>query len=402
MSTLFRYRAIAADGRLRRGRLAAASAAELERLLRGMQLDLVAAAPARRLPLPVRTRRLPRRELILFCDQLEQVLHAGLPILDGLSALRDGGVPPRLHELLAGIAAAISGGQSLSDALAAHPEAFDPLFVGLVRSGESVGRLPEVLARLAETLRWQDELAADARRAAAYPLFVGGVVLVAAVFLMTHVAPQLRAFTAGMGHQPSAAAQALFMLADGLAAHWPQLLAGTLAAGCALPLWRQLDPTAAARIDRLKLSLPLVGGILGRLAVARLAGGLALLYAAGVPIVEALGTVRETAGNRAVEDALDRVGRAIADGQRLSQAFAGEALFPPLLVRMLRIGEDTGGLDRALAGVRYFCERDVRAALGRMQALTEPVLTLILGLFLGWIMLAVLGPVYDLIGGVAT
>ncbi|MBW7901604.1 MAG: type II secretion system F family protein [Rhodocyclaceae bacterium] len=398
--TVFRYRAVAADGRMRRGRLAAASAAELELRLGRMQLDLVAAAPVRTRWLPGRARSLPRRELIHFCGQLEQVLRAGLPIVDGLRALRDGGAPPRLRELLAGIAAAIEGGQSLSGALAAHPAAFDSVFVGLVRTGETAGRLPEILARLAEALKWRDELAAQARRIAAYPLLVGGAVLAAAVFLMTHVAPQLRAFTAGMGQTPPPSAQALFLVADGLAAHWPALLAAVAAAGAAARLWLRVDPAATRTVDRLKLRLPLVGDILAKLALARFAGGLALLYAAGVPIVEALATVRETVGNRAIEDGLDRVEQAIADGRCLSQAFAGEDVFPPLVIRMLRVGEDTGGLDRALTGVCYFYERDVREAVERAQALAEPALTLFLGLLLGWIMLAVLGPVYDLVGGI--
>lgn len=395
----FSYRAIGTDGRMQRGRLLAASAADLELRLQRMELDLVTATPAGEgLPFPRIEGGLPRRELIHLCFQLEQALRAGIPIVDSLGGLRDGAGQPRIRRLLAGVVAAIEGGQTLSEALAAHPAVFDRLFVSLVRTGEAAGRLPEVLASLAETLKWRDELAAHARRIAAYPLLVGGIVLAAAVFLMLHVVPQLRTFIAGSGSTPSLPADLLFLIADALAAYWQAPLAAALAAVLAALLWLRLAPTAASRADRLKLRLPLIGGLLHKIALSRLASSLALLYAAGVPIVEAIRTAGETTGNRSIEEALLRIEQAIVEGCGLSQAFAGEKLFPPLVIRMLHTGESTGGLEQALISICYFYDRDTREAVGRMQALVEPTLTVALGLLLGWIMLAVLGPVYDIVG----
>ncbi len=395
----FRYRAIGADGKMQRGSLLAASATDLERRLQRMELDLVTATPAGEgLPFPRIAGGLPRRELIHLCFQLEQALRAGIPIVDSLGGLRDGAGQPRTRRLLAGLVAAIEGGQTLSESLAAHPAIFDRLFVSLVRTGEAAGRLPEVLASLAGALKWRDELAAHARRIAAYPLLVGGIVLAAATFLMVHVVPQLRTFIAGSGSAPPPSADLLFLVADTLAAYWQALLAAALAAALAALLWLRLAPTAANSADRLKLRLPLIGSLLHKIALSRLASSLALLYAAGVPIVEAIRTAGETTGNRSIEEALLRIEQAIGDGRGLSQAFAGEQLFPPLVIRMLHTGESTGGLEQALTSICYFYDRDTREAVEQMQALVEPTLTVVLGLLLGWIMLAVLGPVYDIVG----
>lgn len=398
----FRYRAIAANGALRCGELAATSAADLTQRLRQLDLELISARPALAL---LRQPPLPRRELIHFCLQLEEMLRAGLPLVDGLRALAASAVAPRLAELFAGLAAAIENGRSLSGALAMHPAAFDRLFVSLVASGESAGELPEVLRRLGDDLKWRDELAAKARQITTYPLFAGGVILLVCAFLFIQVVPQLRSFVAGMGQTPPPSAQLLFFCADALAANWRLLLLGSAALGALFLLWRRYDSAAARRCDALKLRLPLAGPLFVKLALAQFAATLGLLYRAGVPLVEALATAQDCVANRAMRASLVRIGQAISDGRPLAGAFAADAaagwLFPPLFIRMLQLGEQTGSLERSLAGVSYFYCRDAQESLERAQALTGPLLTVLLGLLLAWVMLAMLGPVYALIGEVA-
>lgn len=396
----FKYRSVTPEGRIVRGRLDARNLDELEARLRHRGYALLSAksVPSGRFFLP---RRLPRRELIHFCFHLDHLVRAGVPLLDSLNDLRESVEPGLLQETLDRLVEAIEGGLPLSQAMRAQPGAFAPLMVSLIHAGESSGRLPEVLGELTESLKWEDELASHTRKLLMYPALVSGVVLAATSFLMIHMVPQLKSFILNMGQALPIHTRMLFGISDFLLerGHWLPLppLCGLIAGQALL----RYSPQARERLDAIKLSLPVFGPILSKIILSRLAATLAMLYAAGMPIVEALGTTREVAANRAMDKALQGVERAIHGGEQLAPAFLAAGLFPPLVVRMLRVGENTGNLDKALLNVAYFYNRDVKEAIGRAQSMIEPALTVVLGLLLGWIMLAVIGPIYDIIGRLA-
>jgi type IV pilus assembly protein PilC len=157
------------------------------------------------------------------------------------------------------------------------------------------------------------------------------------------------------------------------------------------------NPAVAYALDRYKISMPLVGPIMKRIVLSRFASSFAMMYSSGITVLDAIRSCEEIVGNRPVEQALRGAGQQIAEGKNLTVAFQDAGLFPPLVIRMLRIGENTGGLDTALLNVSYFYNREVREAIGRLQAMIEPLLTVVLGAILGWVMISVLGPVYDTI-----
>jgi len=157
------------------------------------------------------------------------------------------------------------------------------------------------------------------------------------------------------------------------------------------------NPAVAYTLDRYKISMPLIGPIMKRIVLSRFASSFAMMYSSGITVLDAIRSCEEIVGNRPVEQALRGAGQQIAEGKNLTVAFQDAGLFPPLVIRMLRIGENTGGLDIALLNVSYFYNREVREAIGKLQALIEPLLTVVLGAILGWVMLSVLGPVYDTI-----
>lgn len=396
--TEFRYTAIAADGRRIRGRSAAADLDELEARLRRMQLDLVAGRPAR--GALSRRPRLSRRDLIALFFHLEQLMQAGVPLADALAGLRDGGVHGPLRGVAADLADGVNGGLPLSAAMAGREYLFDGVVVSLVRAGERAGRLPEILRELVEALQWEDECAAQTRRILLYPACVAVVVGAAALFLMLHVVPQLRPFVLAGGAPQTLPTQALFAVSALLQEHWQLLLAAPPAAlaGAILAGW--VNPRLRRRFDAFQLRLPVIGEVLRKHALARFAHTFSLLYTAGIPVIDALRETQAVAGNRAIEDGLRDIERAVDEGATLTQAFAASGLFPPLALRMLQTGEGGGGIDVALAKIARFYSRDVRDAVGRAHAVVEPVLTLLLGGLLAWVALAVLGPVYDTIAGV--
>lgn len=395
---LYDYRAIDPWGRRLDGRAEAGGLTELEGRLSRQHLELLRARPVR-LHFAA-SGRIPRRRLITLCFNLEHMLRAGVPVLDILADLLDTETDPRLQCVLAGIIDGIGGGMSLSEAMAAQSGAFGDVMLSLIGAGETSGRLPEVLAGLGEALKWEDELLATTRRLLIYPALLAVVVVAAAGFLIGFMVPQLKLFITNMGEELPLQTRLLFALSDLLGAGWPALAALAVAAPLTGGLLFRHSAGFRERVDRWMLRLPLFGPILSKIVLCRFSNTLALLYAAGIPVLEAIETTRRVVGNRALDQALGEVARAIRDGGGIAASFGTARLFPSLVIRMLHVGESTGGLDQALRTVAYFYDRDVRESVGRMQAMLEPLLTLILGVLLGWIMLALFSPLYDVISRV--
>ena len=398
---LYTYKAVSPDGRMVFGRIDAINLVDLDLRLRRMELDLVSGEPLSNRSL-LRSGGIPRRELIHFCFHLQQLVRAGVPILEGLTDLRDSLEHPRFREVVASLIESIEGGQTLSQAMESHRRVFDQVFVSLVRAGEATGRLPDVLNSLNESLKWEDELLSQTRKMAAYPAFVGSIVIAATLFLMIYMVPQLRMFVKSMGQELPLQTQILFLVSDLLVAYWYLLPTLPLLAFVGVRLLLNHNPLARLRFDGLKLRVPVLGGILRKIILARFANTFALLYASGIPILESIRTTQGVVGNLVIREGLERVEQLIVEGQNVTAAFHSTGFFPPLVIRMLRVGENTGALDEALLNVSYFYNRDVRESVQKMQQLIEPLLTLLMGGMLGWIMLSVLGPVYDVISKIKT
>lgn len=398
---VFDYKAVSAEGRMVFGRIDAINMVDLEMRLKRMDLDLVTGKALDQQQL-FGKRNIPRPELINFCFHLDQLTRAGVPILEGLADLRDSIENPRFREVIAGLIEGIEGGQTLSLAMADHPTVFNAVFVNLIRSGEATGELPDVLSGLTESLKWEDELASHTKKLLMYPAFVGTIVIGATFFLMIYMVPQLKLFVRNMGQTLPLQTQVLFFVSDLLVAYWWAFLLLPVLAAIAIQLTLRTNPLARLRFDGIKLKLPVLGPILNKIILSRFANTFAMLYAAGIPILESIRTTQDIVGNRVIRKALRRVEQSIREGQNVANAFHDAGLFPPLVVRMLRVGENTGGLDKALLNVSYFYNRDVKESVEKAQTLIEPMLTVFMGMLLGWIMLSVLGPIYDVIGKIKT
>ncbi|HEY7238621.1 MAG TPA: type II secretion system F family protein [Burkholderiales bacterium] len=394
---LFAYRAVNAQGKNVAGRVEAVNLFDLEQRLTRMGLDLIAGAPTEQRGRLIGGGRVARADLINFCFHLEQLTKAGVPLVEGLTDLRESLESVRFREVVSGLLESIEGGKTLSAALGDFPEVFSKVFVSLVRSGEQTGRLSEVLGSLTESLKWEDELAAQTKKLVMYPAFVGTVVVAVFFFLMIYLVPQMTGFIRNMGQQIPLQTRVLMAVSDFFVGYWWSVIAAPIAAWIGLRLAMRHNPKIGYTLDHLKISLPLVGPILRKIILSRFASSFAMMYASGITVLDAIRSCEEIVGNKPLENALRMAGQQIADGKNTSAAFADLALFPPLVIRMLRVGEATGSLDTALLNVSYFYNREVRESIGKLQALIEPALTVALGLVLGWVMLAVLGPVYDAI-----
>lgn len=394
--TQYAYKAMNADGRIVLGRLDAINPVDLELRLKRMELDFIKGNPVRASRM-FGGQEISRRELINFCFHLEQLTRAGVPIVDGLVDLRDSVENPQFREVIAGMLESIDGGRTLSQALAEHPRVFDGVFVSLISAGESTGKVDEVLKNLVESLKWQDELAAQTKKLIMYPAFMGTVVISVVLFMLIYLVPKMVGFIKGTGHELPLHTKILIATSDLFVNYWYVVLGLPALAAIGIAIAVQRNPHARYRLDETKLRLPIIGEILRKVVLSRFAGVFAMMYGSGISILDSLRATEGVVGNQVIRSGLERVGEMIAEGQSITVAFQNVGLFPPLVLRMLRVGENTGALDTALTNVSYFYSRDVRESIGRLQSLIEPVLTVVLGLVLGWVMLSVLGPIYDTI-----
>lgn len=394
----FRYKAVDQAGKPAQGRMEAINDVDLELRLQRMGLDLVAFDIARQSHGLFHRHSVNMQDLVMFCFQMEQLTRAGVPLLEGLMDLRDSTANPHLREVIGALVSEVEGGKQFSQALASHPKVFSHVFVSLVRAGEQTGKLPEVFDNLASTLKWQDELISQTKRLLAYPMFVLVVVLSAITFLMIYLVPQMVSFLRNMGQELPLETRILIAVSDIFVNYWWLILSLPFLAILAVNIAIRRSPLALYRYDYVKLHLPVTGEILQKIIMARFARYFALMYQTGIPILDAIKTCQDIAANRVVADALERAWQQITAGDSMSESFHNAGLFPPLVVRMIRVGESTGALDKSLLNISYFYDRDVKESVEKMLKMLEPALTVILGLLLAMIMFSVLGPVYDTLG----
>lgn len=396
--SVFEYKAVDSFGKTVLGRVEASNDEDLELRLERMGLGLVTFRPARKARIGFRRQKVGRQELVTFCFHLEQLIRAGVPILEALTDLRDSVSNQGFRETVSAVIEEIQGGKTLSQALADFPTIFSPIFVNLIAAGEESGELPEILRNLIESLKWQDELAAQTKKIILYPAFVAVVISGVIMFLMVYLVPQLVGFIENVGESVPLHTRVLIYVSDAIISYWYVFVTVPIATFAALRLWAKGSRHGRYWIDKLKLQLRPVGPIYKKILLARFTSNFALLYRAGVTVLDCLRMGKSLVGNDVVTEALQRAQTQISNGVSLTHAFENTGLFPPLVVRMMRVGETSGALDTALENVSYFYNRDVKESIERVQSMIEPVLTLVLGAMLGWVMMSVLAPIYDLLG----
>ena len=393
---VLRYKAMDERGKVALGRMEAVNEADLEVRLRRMGLDLInfSAASTKSSGLG---NKVPRREVISFCMQLEQLVSSGVPLVEGLQDLRDTIEERKLRDIVAGIVESIEGGSTLSDAMEQYPQVFDNVFVNLIRAGEFSGQLGPVLKTLTESLKWQDEQASQMKKLLMYPLFVGSVVSLVVIFLMTYLVPQLTSFILMMGQELPLHTRVLIATSDFMVGYWYVVMGVPAVLFIIFMAMLNASSDLQLTVDGFKLRVWMIGPIFKKMILARFASYFALMYRSGITVLECIRICEGLVGNKAIEAALHRAGRQISEGASISAGFEYTGLFPPLVLRMLRVGETTGGLDEALLNISYFYDRDVSESIEKVQTMIGPAMTVVLGGILGWVIVSVLGPIYDMI-----
>lgn len=409
----YAYKALDARGRTRGGTLDAESPRALRALLRKESLFVTElrethAAPVKQgsaLGREVEWRswfdRVQPRDVAVLTRQLATLLRAGIPLAEALQALLEQNTSQQLGRVLAEVRTRVNEGTSLAEALGMHAALFPELYVSMVRAGEAAGNLEQVLLRLADFMDAQVRLRGKVVGALTYPAVLLGVATMAIFMLMKVVVPKVTAIFADVGQALPWYTRLLVASSDLVSGYWWLMAALGIVAWQVFRRWRRTEQ-GRQRWDRLVLMLWLIGPLARMVAISRFARTLGTMLGAGVPLLQSLEIVKAILGNRVLMDVVDQARVAIREGESIAEPLARSREFPPVVTRMIAVGERSGQLEQMLATVADAYETEVDLKLGRLTTVLGPLMIVVMGGMIGFIVFAIFMPIFqmnDLIGG---
>jgi len=392
----YRYIGINRTGERINGTARASSESELELRLAKSNIDLISVRVDRQMSLGIGGGRVRLRDIVALTIQLEQLLRAGLSLMDILNDMAATTENLALREVLSDIYDKMEGGKSFSDALMAHPQYFDRVFVYLIKVGEQSGNLEHILGQLAEMKKWQDELQAKAKKIMIYPTILLFIITGVFMFMMTFVVPDIVRFVVDMGGEISGSTKALIATSNFVIEFWYVLLLTPVTIITLIKLLLKRSEMFRLLWDRGLLKIPLFGDIIRKIKLARMANTMGVMYSSGISLPDTIKMVTNILNNAVLERAMGQASSFINEGRSIHESFEMTNEFPPLVIRMLRVGENTGRMDEAMQNISYFYDREAKEMIERIEPAIEPLLTLAMAAIIGWVMTAVLGPVYDI------
>jgi type IV pilus assembly protein PilC len=335
-------------------------------------------------------------DIAVFSRQLATMMSAGIPMVQAFEIIGNGHEKPAMQKLVLDIKANIEGGSTLHESLAKHPLYFDDLFVNLVEAGEQAGALETLLDKIATYKEKTEALKKKIKKALFYPAAVLVVAVVVSVILLIFVIPQFEELFKGFGADLPAFTQMVVNLSRFVQSQgwWMLILVG--GGFYAFFYFKKRSKRMQLLLDRVMLKFPIIGPILQKSAIARFARTLSTMFAAGVPLVEAMGSVAGATGNIVYEEAVMRMKDEVATGQRLQRAMENVGLFPNMVVQMIAVGEESGSLDTMSGKVAEFYEAEVDNAVDSMSSLLEPLIMAVLGVLVGGMVIAMYLPIFKL------
>ncbi len=335
-------------------------------------------------------------DIAVFSRQLATMLAAGIPLVQAFEIVGNGNDKPSMQKLILDVKSDVEGGTSLHEALAKHPLYFDDLFVNLVEAGEQAGALESLLDKIATYKEKTEALKKKVKKALFYPAAVLAVAVVVTVILLIFVIPQFESLFKGFGADLPAFTQMVINLSKFVQADGIFIAIVVAGLGWTFIYFKKRSRAMREFLDRVALKFPIIGPILVKSAIARYARTLSTMFAAGVPLVEALESVAGATGNIVFENAVMKMKDEVATGQRLQRAMENTGLFPNMVVQMIAVGEESGSLDEMSSKVATFYEAEVDNAVDSMSSLLEPLIMAILGVLVGGLVIAMYLPIFKL------
>ncbi len=421
----YKYSAIGADGRTVRGSLQAGSQPELVEELRkrnlmplkiddkgggtpapesGSSEGFAGGGTATAAPTPTRARRglfavrpgvRRREETVLFTRQLATMIGAGIPMLESLEILREQAESKQFGMLLDRVIGEVRGGQDLSTAISRWPKVFNDVYVSMIKAGEASGQIDDILDRLADYMEASQRLKRDIKSAMTYPVVSLVMIMGITAFLMMGIVPKFKDVFSSLEVDLPGLTRAILAISDFTQENWPMIMGAMVLAGLLVHVYKRTD-RGSRHWDWLMLRLPVFGALFRKVGLSRFSKTFSTMLKSGVPILGALDIVADTAGNRIIKDAVLKARESVRQGDSLARPLSESSVFPPMVTRMIGIGEKTGSLEQLLEKISEFYDEQVRATVKALTSLIEPIMIAVMGVMVGTICLSVFLPIFEL------
>jgi type IV pilus assembly protein PilC len=393
----FTYTARAVNGELKTSTIDAPSREEVVAQLRRQRMSVVKVDEETK---KVKTRgSIKMRDIVIFTRQFSTMINAGLPLVQALDILAKQTENKVLSEVTRAVVFDVESGHTVADALAKHPNAFSDLYVNMVAAGEAGGILDTILMRLATFMEKNDALVRKVKGAMIYPGVIMSVAVIAICVLLIFVIPVFESMFGSVGLALPLPTRIVIGLSRFLKGYW-YLIGGSIVGTFFMVKKYYASPNGKLQIDKAMLKVPVLGDVLRKSAVSRFTRTLGTLISSGVSILDGLEITAKTAGNRVIQDAIMASRASIAGGDTIAAPLQKSAVFPPMVISMIAVGEQTGGLDEMLSKIADFYDEEVDAAVGGLLSLLEPIMIVFLGIVVGGMVVAMYLPIFDMINAV--
>ncbi|HEY7470733.1 MAG TPA: type II secretion system F family protein [Gemmatimonadota bacterium] len=390
------YKARTVGGESQSGEMNAPTEADVVGQLRRRRLVVVSVKEKpKELKLSI-GRKVKTKDLVLFTRQFATMINAGLPLVQSLDILAAQQPNKKAAEKIRAVLSDVESGSTLADAMRRHKDFFSDIYVNMVAAGEAGGILDVILLRLAEYLEAADRLRRKVRGAMFYPVTVLSFAALAIAALLIFVIPTFAGFFESANVPMPLPTRFVMGLSDFLISYWWAVAAALAGVGWVIRAYRG-TPDGRLATDRLLLRIPILGGVIRKAAIARFSRTLGTLVQSGVPILDGLEITARTAGNRVVEDAVMKSRASIAGGETIAEPLKRSDVFPPMVVQMINVGEQTGGLDDMLSKIADFYDEEVDSSVSALTSIIEPVMIVFLGAIVGGMVVAMYLPIFDII-----
>jgi type IV pilus assembly protein PilC len=397
---LYEYTARNPSGQIQKGQVDVATKEDVTAYLRKQRMAMVSVREA---PKPIKFNMGPKkvktRDIVIFTRQFATMINAGLPLVQSLDILSKQTENPTLKDVTRSVVFDVEAGNTLADAFRKHPNAFSDLYVNMIAAGEAGGILDTILVRLATFMEKNDALMRKVKGAMVYPAVIIGVAAIAVTVLLIFVIPTFANMFASVNMELPLPTRIVIGLSDFLLGYWWAIL-GLIALTVFMIRRYYATPPGRKQIDGMLLKAPVLGDVIRKSAVSRFTRTLGTLISSGVSILDGLEITAKTAGNRVVHDAVMESRASIAGGETIAAPLERSKVFPPMVISMIAVGEQTGGLDEMLSKIADFYDEEVDVAVSALLSLMEPMMIVVLGVVVGGMVVAMYLPIFDMMNAI--
>jgi type IV pilus assembly protein PilC len=390
----------ATTGQIMKGQLEAQSRDEVVTHIRKNRMILVTVREApKQIKFNIGGSRISTRDIVIFTRQFSTMINAGLPLVQSLSILAQQTENKALKDVTRAVVFDVEAGNTLADAFSKQPKAFSGLYVNMVAAGEAGGILDTILLRLATFLEKNDALVRKVKSAMIYPGVILSVAVIAISVLLVFVIPVFESMFASVNMELPLPTRIVIGASDFLTSYWWLVLAAIGAFVFAVRRW-YATPNGRKQLDTLMINAPVIGDVIRKSAVSRFTRTLGTLISSGVSILDGLEITAKTSDNRVIHDAVMESRQSIAGGETIAAPLERSKVFPPMVISMIAVGEQTGGLDEMLSKIADFYDEEVDVAVGALLSLMEPVMIVVLGVIVGGMVVAMYLPIFDMMNAI--